>query len=78
MRGLGGVACLVRDSLQSKISMVAVDDFARFMWLWDRGVSPLPCDIYIAVCYFPPTTLSYAIHNGLDGDPFIESYVDIT
>jgi hypothetical protein len=54
------------------------DEFARFMWVQVRGVSPLPRDIYIAVCYFPPSSSPYAIHNGPDGDPFIDLYVGIT
>lgn len=29
-----------------------------------------PRDIFIAVCYFPPTTSPYAIHSLVDGDPF--------
>jgi hypothetical protein len=39
MRSLGGiigsveVACFIRDSLQSRISLVAMDEFARFMWV---------------------------------------------
>jgi hypothetical protein len=69
IRGSGGVACFVRDSLRSRISLVATDEFARFMWVRVRGVSPLPRDIYIVVCYFPPASSSYAIHNGLTGTP---------
>jgi len=78
MRGSGGVACFVRDSLRSRISLVATDEFARFMWVWVRGVPPLPRDIFIAFCYLPPTSSSYAIHNGPDWDPFIDLYVGIT
>jgi hypothetical protein len=69
IRGSGGVACFVRDYLQRRISLVAIDEFARFMWVRVWGVSPLPRDIYIVVCYFPPTSSSYAIPNGLDGGP---------
>jgi hypothetical protein len=76
--GSGGVACFARDSLRSKISLVVADEFARFMWVRVRGVSPLPRDIYITFYYFPPTSSSYAIHNGLDGDPFIDLYANIT
>jgi hypothetical protein len=78
IKGSGGVACFARDSLRSRISLVTADEFARFMWVRVRGVSPLPRDIYIAVCYFPPASSSYAIHNGPDGDPFIDLYANIT
>ena len=54
-----------------------MDEFSRFMWVWVRGVSPLPSDIYIVVCYFPLAFSSYAIHNGPDSDPFIELYAGI-
>ena len=56
--------------------MVA-DEFARFIWIRVRGVSPLPRDTYIVVCYFPPASSSYAIHNGPNWDPFVDLYVDI-
>jgi hypothetical protein len=57
---------------------VATDEFARFMWVRVRGVSPLPKDIYIVVCCFPLASSSYAILNGLDGDPFVDLYAYIT
>jgi hypothetical protein len=76
--GSGGVACFIRESLWSRISLVATYEFARFMWVRVRGVSPFPRDIYIAICYFPPTSSPYAIHNGLEGDPFIDLYVGFT
>jgi hypothetical protein len=78
VRGLGGVACFVRDSRRSRISLVATDKFAQFMWVRVCGVSLLARDIFIFVCYFPPTSSSFAIHNGPNGDPFIELYADIT
>jgi len=31
--GLGGVGCLTRDSLQNRVSLVVLDEFARFMWI---------------------------------------------
>ena len=58
--------------------MIATDEFARFLWVRVHGVSPLPRDIYIAVFYFPSTSSSYAIHDGPNGDPFIDLYSDIT
>jgi hypothetical protein len=57
---------------------VAANEFARFMWIWVQGVAPLSTGIYIAFCYLPPTFSSYAIRNGLDGDPFIDLYTSIT
>jgi hypothetical protein len=39
---------------------VAMDEFARFMWVRVRGVSPLPRDIYIVDCYFSLASSSYA------------------
>jgi hypothetical protein len=33
IKGSGGVACFVRDSLWSRISLVASNVFARFMWV---------------------------------------------
>lgn len=54
--------------------MVATDEYARFMWIQIRArTSPLR-DIYVAVCYFPPISSSYAIHNSSDGDPFTDLY----
>ena len=43
-----------------------------------RGGDPLPKDIYIVVCYIPPTSSLFAIHISLDDDPFVYLYVDIT
>jgi hypothetical protein len=78
VRGSGGVACLASDSLRNRVSLVAEDEFSRFMWIQiSVGVSP-PRDIYIAVCYFPPTSSPFSIHNGSNGDPFIDLYTDIT
>ena len=48
------------------------------MWIQIRARTSLPRDIYIAVCYFPPISSSYAIHNSSDGDPFTDLYSDIT
>lgn len=76
--GSGGIACLVRDTLRDRVSVVAADEHARFMWIRARvRVSPLR-DIYIAVCYFPPASSPFAIHNKADGDPFTDLYTDIT
>ena len=78
VRVFGGVACLASDSLRNKVSLVAEDEFVRFMWIWiSIRVSPLR-DIYIAVCYFSPSSSPFAIHNGSKGDTFINLYTDIT
>ena len=76
--GSGGIACLVRDTLRDRVSIVAADEHARFMWIRARfKVSP-PRDIYIAVCYFSLASSPFAIHNKADGDPFTDLYTDIT
>lgn len=49
----GGVACLIKESLRSRVSMVAFDEYGRFMWIQIRGLAPLPRHIYITICYFP-------------------------
>ena len=77
VRGLGGDACLTRDSLQVRVSMVSLDEFSHFMWVWIHGLSPLPRDIYIAVCYFPPALSHFAIHSDPVGDPYLDLYVGI-
>jgi hypothetical protein len=78
VRGSGGVACLASDSLRNIVSLVAEDEFAKFMWIRiSIRVSP-PRDIYIAVCYFPPASSPFSIHNGSNGDPFIDLYTGIT
>jgi hypothetical protein len=77
VRGSGGVACLTRDSLRDRISLVASDEFARFMWIRLSGFTSLPRDIYVAVCYFPPISSQFAIHSDSDGDPYLDLYVGI-
>jgi hypothetical protein len=39
---------------------------------------PLSRDIYIIVCYFPPASSSFFVHNDFDGDPYIDLYIGIT
>lgn len=78
VRGSGGIACLVRDTLRDRVSVVAADEHARFMWIRVRVKFFLPRDIYIVVCYFSPASSAFAIHNKADGDPFIDLYTDIT
>lgn len=78
IRGSGGVACLASDSLRNKVPVVVEDEFARFMWIQISVRVSRPRDIYIAVCYFPPTSSPFSIHNGSNGDPFIDLYTGIT
>jgi hypothetical protein len=75
--GSGEVSFFIRESLRNRVSLVATDEFVRFLWVRVRGIFLLPRDIYIVVCYFPPTYSSYAIHNGHNMDPFIYLYVGI-
>lgn len=49
----GEIACLNYDWLQSRVSMVASNEQARFLWIGIHRSTPLPRDIYIAMCYFP-------------------------
>ncbi|KAH9308981.1 hypothetical protein KI387_036892 [Taxus chinensis] len=74
VRGSGGVACLYRDSLQNRISMVRSDESARDMWIRISGATRFSRDFYIAICYFPLTASPYAIHKGPNGDPFFDLY----
>jgi hypothetical protein len=76
VRGSGKVACLIRDSFRDRVSLVASDEFARFMWIRLSGFS-LPRDIYMAVCYFPPMSSQFAIHSDSDGDPYMDLYASI-
>lgn len=78
IRGLGGVACFTRDSLRSRIYLGTTDDFAGLCGSELRGVSPSPQEHFYWSSYFPSASSSYAIHNGPNGDPFIDIYADIT
>jgi hypothetical protein len=57
--------------------VVITDEFVGFMWIRIRGFAPLPRDIYIAICYFPPTSSNFAIHRDSIGDPYLNLYADI-
>ena len=69
---------MVKDALKDRVSLVAVDEYARFMWVRVRARVSHLRDIYIAVCYFPPASSPFSIRNGADGDPFIDLYTVIT
>lgn len=45
VRGSSGVACLTKDPLRSRVSMIASDELARFMWI---RVSGYP--LYLEIC----------------------------
>lgn len=78
VRGSGGVACLIRDHLFSKISLVHSDSYSRFMWIRiDRGTF-LYRDTYIVVYYFPLASSYYAIHSTKGGDPYEDLLEHIT
>lgn len=69
---------MTRDSLRSRVSMVASDEFASFMWIRVRGLAPLYGDIDIAICYFRLASSQFAIHSDSVEDPYLDSYASIT
>lgn len=72
VRGSGGVACLVCDDIFSFTSVVHSDAFARFMWVRIGRRKYRQRDIFIVVCYFPPTSSPYAIHDPKNVNPFCD------
>ena len=72
VRGSGGVACFVRDDIFSVTSVVHSDTYARFMWVRVGRQKHRQRDIFIVVCYFPPTSSPYAIHDQGNGDPYCD------
>ncbi len=52
--------------------LFALDAFARFMWVRIGCRNHQRRDIFLAICYFPPTSSLYAIHDAEDGDPFVD------
>ena len=61
-RGSGGVPVLFREELQPPIRIVCRDEHARYMWVRLRAETGRP--LYIAICYFPPSTSHYAPPKG--------------
>ena len=57
---------------------MATDEYARFMWIRVKTKISLLRHVYFTVCYFPPASSSFSIHNGADGDPFMDLYIGIT
>ncbi|MCO5597557.1 hypothetical protein L7F22_051635 [Adiantum nelumboides] len=61
-RGSGVVAVLFREELQPLIHIVRRDEQARYMWVRLRAETGR--FLYIAICYFPPSTSAYATPRG--------------
>ncbi|KAH7306470.1 hypothetical protein KP509_22G014500 [Ceratopteris richardii] len=62
-RGSGGVAAvLFREELQPLLHIVRRDEDARYMWVRLRADTDR--FLYIAICYFPPSTSVYAAPSG--------------
>ena len=57
---------------------MASDEYTRFMWIRIRTKIFPVRHLYFAVCYFPPASSPFAIHNGADRDPFMDLYTGIT
>ena len=61
-RGSGGVAVLFKEELRPLIHVALKDNQARYMWV--RITSETGKPLYIAICYFPPSTSDYAPPKG--------------
>ncbi len=61
-RGSGGVAVLFKEELQPIIRIVRRDEHARYMWV--RLRAEIGKSLYIAICYFPPSTSHYTPPKG--------------
>lgn len=61
-RGSGVVAVLFKEELQPLLQIVRRDDQARYMWVRLRAETGR--FLYIAICYFPPSTSVYASPRG--------------
>ena len=72
-RGSGGVAVLFREELQPLLHIVRRDEHARYMWV--RLRAEMGRFLYIAICYFPPSTSVYATPRGQS--PFSVLHDDI-
>ena len=66
-RGSEGVAVLFKEELRPLISIVRRDDEARYMWVKIEVEIGRP--LYIAICYFLPSTSHYATPK--DQSPFM-------
>ena len=61
-RGSRGVAVLFKEELQPIIHIIRRDAQARYMWIKIKAETGRP--LYIAICYFPPSTSHYASPKG--------------
>lgn len=68
----------MKDELRDRVTVANTDEYARYMWIRIRTGAPPLRDIFIAVCYFPPTASPFAIHDGVERDPFTNIYPNIT
>ena len=56
------MAVLFKEELKSIIHIVQRDEHAKYMWVRVRAETRRP--LYIAICYFPPSTSHYALPKG--------------
>ena len=76
VRGSGEVAVLFWAHLRPVISIVQIDEHVHHMWIKISLLST--SQIFIAVCYFPPNTSSYARQVTTEGHcPYETLYADI-
>lgn len=61
-RGSGGVAVLFKEELKPLLQIVRKDEQARYMWV--RLKAETGRFLYIAICYFPPSTSVYSSPKG--------------
>ena len=75
LRGSGGVACLLPHTLSHLVTFIRRDDYGRYLWLrLLSSTAGLDRDIFVAVCYFAPSTSPFA---DLGGDAFQDLSLDI-
>ena len=61
-RGSRGVIVLFKEELKQLIQVIRKDEQARYMWV--RLRSETGRFLYIAICYFPPSTSVYSSSKG--------------
>ena len=61
-RGLIGVGVLFKEELRPLIRIVRKDDQARYIWV--KIKAEMGRTLYMAICYFPPSTSHYATPKG--------------
>lgn len=75
VRGSGGVAVLFRDHLRHIVTIERRDAQARYLWIRIRRLPHR--DLFIAVCYFPPSQSDY-VASGPGQSPFEDLSEDIS